>query len=141
MPKWGLAMKTGLVVEWMKQVGEAVQQGEPIVEIESEKATNEVESPATGTIRWIGVPEGENAPVGASLAVIAAQGEELSDEQVATLLHEEAEERQRRAEMLTKQRAATKKASTPAAGRTAASTGTGGRVNASPAARRLAQEL
>ncbi len=142
MPKWGLAMKTGLVVGWLKHVGEPIQQGEPIVEIESEKATNEVDAPATGTLRWIGVQEGEHAPVGASLAVIAAQGEELTDEQVATLLREEDEARQRRAEMLTKQRAATKAAKPAAAGRAAsAPTGTGGRVNASPAARRLAQEL
>ncbi len=141
MPKWGLAMKTGLVVGWLKHVGEPIQQGEPIVEIESEKATNEVDAPATGTLRWIGVQEGEHAPVGASLAVIAAQGEELTDEQVATLLREEDEARQRRAEMLTKQRAATKAATPATARRAAAPTGTGGRVNASPAARRLAQEL
>jgi pimeloyl-ACP methyl ester carboxylesterase len=141
MPKWGLAMKTGRVVEWLKHVGEPIQQGEPMVEIESEKATNEVDAPATGTLRWIGVQEGEHAPVGASLAVIAAQGEELTDEQVATLLREEEEARQRRAEMLTKQRAATKAATPATARRAAAPTGTGGRVNASPAARRLAQEL
>src|SRR5439155_8981720 len=104
MPKWGLAMKTGLVVEWLKQPGEAVQQGEPIVQIESEKATNEVESPTTGIVRWIGVKEGEKAAVGASLAVIAARDEELTDEQVATLLREDAEARQHRAEMLSKQR-------------------------------------
>jgi pyruvate dehydrogenase E2 component (dihydrolipoamide acetyltransferase) len=110
MPKWGLAMKTGKVVEWLKQVGESVQQGEPIVQIESEKATNEVESPATGIVRWIGVQEGEHAPVSESLAVIAAPGEELTDEQVATLLREEAEARQKRAEMLTKQRSASRAA-------------------------------
>jgi pimeloyl-ACP methyl ester carboxylesterase len=141
MPKWGLAMKTGQVVEWLKHVGESVQQGEPIVQIESEKATNEVESPATGIVRWIGVQEGEHAPVSEALAVIAAPGEELTDEQVATLLREEAEARQKRAEMLTRQRSATR-ASATAPGRTVrATTGAGGRANASPAARRLAQEL
>ena len=61
MPKWGLAMKTGLVVEWLKHPGDAVQQGEPIVEIESEKASNEVEAPATGTLRFLVVPEGCDA--------------------------------------------------------------------------------
>ena len=90
MPKWGLAMKTGLVVEWLKRPGDSVQQGEPIVEIESEKATNEVEAPATGILRWLEVPEGQDAPVGAALAVIAAAGEELSDEQVAALIREDA---------------------------------------------------
>nr|MDQ2886486.1 2-oxo acid dehydrogenase subunit E2 [Chloroflexota bacterium] len=72
MPKWGLAMKTGLVVEWLKRPGEAIQQGEPMVEIESEKATNQVEAPATGVLRSLVVPEGEDAPVGAALAVIVA---------------------------------------------------------------------
>ena len=55
MPKWGLAMKSGLVVEWLKQPGQSVQQGEPVVQIESEKATNEVEAPATGILRWVTV--------------------------------------------------------------------------------------
>lgn len=141
MPKWGLAMKTGLIIEWLKHTGESVQQGEPIVQIESEKATNEVESPTTGVMRWIGVPEGESAPIGESLAIIAAPGEELTDEQVATLLREEAEARQKRAEMLTKQRSATKASATKAGGTVRATAGAGGRVNASPAARRLAQEL
>jgi len=147
MPKWGLAMKTGLVVEWLKQPGEAVQQGEPIVQIESEKATNEVESPTTGMVRWIGVKEGEKAAVGASLAVIAARDEELTDEQVATLLREDAEARQHRAEMLSKQRRtgvihhAPSRAAAPAASSGTVRPATGGRVNASPAARRLAQEL
>jgi pimeloyl-ACP methyl ester carboxylesterase len=140
MPKWGLAMKTGLVVEWLKQVGDSVREGEPIVEIESEKATNEVEAPATGTVRWIGVQEGERAPVGESLLVIAAPGEELTDEQVATLLREEAEARQKREEML-KQRSAPKAAATAPSRTVRTPTGAGGRVNASPAARRLAQEL
>ena len=67
MPKWGLAMKTGLIVEWLKHPGDAVQQGEPLVEIESEKATNEVDAPATGMLRWLEVAQGENAPVGAAL--------------------------------------------------------------------------
>jgi pyruvate dehydrogenase E2 component (dihydrolipoamide acetyltransferase) len=140
MPKWGLAMKTGQVVGWLKHVGDSVQEGEPIVEIESEKATNDVNSPATGTVRWIGVQEGEHAPVGESLAVIAAVGEELTDEQIATLLREEAEARQKRAEML-KQRSATKAAATVPSRTVRAPTGAAGRVSASPAARRLAQEL
>src|SRR5438270_8299335 len=85
MPKWGLAMKTGLVVEWLKRPGDAIQQGEPLVEIESEKATNEVEAPSTGILRSLVVTEGQDAPVGAALAVIVAPEEELSDEQVAAL--------------------------------------------------------
>ena len=140
MPKWGLAMKTGRVVEWLKRQGEPVQQGEPIVEIESEKATNEVEAPTTGILRSIVVPEGERTAVSEPIAVIAALGEELSDEQIAALLHEDAEIRRQKAEALLKPRAAPKAAPAATSGLRAA-VGTGGRVNASPAARRLAQEL
>ncbi len=141
MPKWGLSMKTGLIVEWLKKPGEAVQEGEPIVEIESEKATNEVEAPVTGIMRTIEIQEGDSAPVGAAIAVITLPGEELSDEQVADLIREDAEIKRQRAEKMTKQ-AAPKAATTGGAPKVVrAPASAGGRVNASPAARRLAQEL
>src|SRR2546421_8838250 len=141
MPKWGLAMKTGLIVEWLKHPGDAVQQGEPMVQIESEKATNEVEAPTTGILRWLEVAEGQHAPVGAALAVIVAPGEELSDEQVTALIREDAEIKRQQAEMLTRQRATTKAATAGTRTTVRAPVSPGGRVNASPAARRLAQEL
>ena len=141
MPKWGLSMKTGLIVEWLKKAGEPVKEGEPIVEIESEKATNEVDAPVTGIMRTIEIQEGDSAPVGAAIAVIALPGEELSDEQVTELLREDAEIKRQRAEKLTKQ-AAPKAVATDATSRVVrAPTSAGGRVNASPAARRLAQEF
>jgi pimeloyl-ACP methyl ester carboxylesterase len=141
MPKWGLAMKTGLVVAWLKHPGDAVQQGEPVVEIESEKATNEVEAPVTGLLRWLEVAKGQHAPVGAALAVIVAPGEDLSDEQVTALIREDSEIKRQKAEALNKQPPAGKAAGVrnqPPAG---VPVSAGGRVNASPAARRLAQEL
>ncbi len=146
MPKWGLAMKTGRVVAWLKHPGDAVQQGEPLVEIESEKASNEVEAPATGILRSLVVPEDEDAPVGAALAVITAPGEELSDEQVVALVREDAEIKRQKAEALTRQQTTARTPATQTRGRThghvpTAQSGIGGRINASPAARRLAQEL
>lgn len=141
MPKWGLAMKSGRVVEWLKRPGEAVQQGQPIVQIESEKATDEVEAPMSGILRWVALHEGESAPVAAPLAVIAAQGEELSDEQVANFVRQQVEANRQATEKLRQPQAvptAGAGASTGAVLRTPVSTG--GRVNASPAARRLAQE-
>ncbi len=142
MPKWGLAMKTGLVAEWLKQPGEPVQQGEPVVQIESEKATDEVESPVTGIMRWIEVKEGDSVPVGASIAVITAPNEELSDEQVIALLREDAEVKRQKAEMLTGQLATAKTpAVAPPGGTVRAPVAAGARVNASPVARRMAQEL
>ena len=135
-------MKTGLIVEWIKKAGDTVQEGEPIVEIESEKATNEVEAPVTGIMRTIEIQEGDSAPVGAAIAVITLPGEELSDEQVAALLREDAEIKRQRAEKLAQPTAASKAATTGTAPRVArAPASTGGRANASPAARRLAQEL
>src|SRR5436189_5490492 len=97
MPKWGLSMKTGLIVEWLKKAGEPVQQGEPIVEIESEKATNEVEAPVTGIMRSIEIQEGDSAPVGAAIAVITLPNEELSEEQVSELLREDSRSKHQRA--------------------------------------------
>ncbi len=141
MPKWGLAMKAGLVVEWLKHPGDAIQQGEPVVEIESEKATNEVEAPATGILRWLEVAEGQHAPVGAALAVIVAPGEDLSDEQVAMLIREDTEIKRQKAEALNKQPSAGKAAGVGTRPTARAPVSAGGRVNASPAARRLAQEL
>ncbi len=141
MPKWGLAMKTGLVVEWLKRQGDAVQQGEPIVQIESEKATNEVQAPVSGIVRWLEVAAGQDAPVAAALAVIAAPGEVLTDEQVVTLLREDAESKRQQAAMLAKRPASARAASGGAPTTPRPSTGPGGRINASPAARRLAQEL
>lgn len=141
MPKWGLAMKTGRVVEWLKKPGESVQQGEPIVQIESEKAVNEVEAPVGGIVRSLLVEEDESAPVSAPLAIIVAPDEELSDEQVAALVREDAEARRQQAASLTKQRGTARAATASPASGTRAPQGEGGRVQASPAARRLAQEL
>jgi pimeloyl-ACP methyl ester carboxylesterase len=144
MPKWGLAMKTGRVVAWLKHPGDAVQQGEPLVEIESEKASNEVEAPATGILRSLVVLEDEDAPVGAALAVITAPGEALSDEQVEALVREDAEIKRQKAEALTKHQTTARtpatRTQTTIRQQTAASP-PGGRINASPAARRLAQDL
>ncbi|CCH50410.1 dihydrolipoamide acetyltransferase family protein [Pseudodesulfovibrio piezophilus] len=75
MPKWGLTMKEGKVVRWLKGEGESVDAGEPLFEVETDKITNSVEAPASGVLSQIIVPEGETAEVQAVLAVIAAPGE------------------------------------------------------------------
>lgn len=141
MPKWGLAMKSGLVVAWLKKQGDTVRQGDPMVEIESEKATNEVEAPTTGMLRAIVINEGESTAVSEPIAIITAPGEELSDEQVAALLQEDAEARRQKAEALARPRKTPQGSTTTSSGLRSTVTSTGGRVNASPAARRLAQEL
>lgn len=75
MPKWGLTMKEGKVVRWLKSEGESVEAGESLFEVETDKITNSVEASASGILSQIIVPEGETAAVQAVLAVITAPGE------------------------------------------------------------------
>ena len=70
LPQWGMGMSEGTVVTWRKKVGDRVTEDEPIAEIEAEKATQELESPATGTLTEIVVSEGEDAKVRTILAWI-----------------------------------------------------------------------
>ncbi len=70
MPMLGEVMEEGVVLTWKKQEGEAVDKGEIILEIETDKAIAEVESPASGKVKKILVPEGETVPVNTPLAVI-----------------------------------------------------------------------
>ncbi|GBC91611.1 Dihydrolipoyllysine-residue acetyltransferase component of pyruvate dehydrogenase complex [bacterium HR15] len=80
MPKMGDAMEEGTLVRWLKQEGETVQEGEPIAEIATDKATIELEAPASGILRGIRVPEGATVPINTPLAYILAEGETLPEE-------------------------------------------------------------
>jgi pyruvate dehydrogenase E2 component (dihydrolipoamide acetyltransferase) len=75
MPKMGMTMKVGKVSKWYKHEGDAVEKGENLFEVETEKITNKIESPVTGILFQVVVPEGETVPVGTILAVIAQAGE------------------------------------------------------------------
>lgn len=70
IPKLGLTMQEATVVRWLKKPGEAVQSGEALLEIETEKITCEVESPASGILREILVSDGTVAPVAAVIGLI-----------------------------------------------------------------------
>jgi len=70
LPKWGMGIEEGTVLRWLKREGEPVTQGEPLVEIETAKATQEVEAPASGTLVKILLPEGQSAAVNTAIAVI-----------------------------------------------------------------------
>jgi len=72
LPQWGMGMSEGTVTEWFKKVGDHVREDEPLAEIESEKAAQELESPATGVLVEILVPEGDVAAVRTVLAIIEA---------------------------------------------------------------------
>jgi len=79
MPKLSLTMKEGTVGKWYKKEGDAVEKDEPIVEVVSEKATYDLEAPASGILRRIMVEEGVDVPVNEILAIITGQAEELSE--------------------------------------------------------------
>ena len=69
MPKLGHLMEQGIVVRWGKQAGEHVAKDEVLLEVETDKATLEVESPFDGTLLEVLVEEGEEVPVGTPLAL------------------------------------------------------------------------
>ncbi len=77
LPKLAITMEEGTVVRWLKREGEPVAKGEPVVEIETEKANAEIESTFDGYLKKIAVKEGETAPVEAVLAYIANDEAEL----------------------------------------------------------------
>src|SRR4051794_40712148 len=77
LPDLGEGLTEGEVARWLVAEGQAVAQNEPIVEIQTDKATVEVGSPFEGIVLRILVREGELAPVGATLAVIGEAGEHL----------------------------------------------------------------
>jgi len=77
MPALGMAQDTGKLVAWLSQEGEQVQEGQALMEIETDKATVEIEAPATGVLRGISASEGEDVPVGDTIAWILDPGEAL----------------------------------------------------------------
>ena len=127
MPSMGYDMKEGIVVRWRKKEGEQVARGEVIAEIETDKATVEMEAYASGVLGKIIAEEGASIPVGDLIAVITAPGEEIPPlENLTTEAPQEAAE-----------------PSPPAQAETAAAAPAAqtGRVAATPIARRLAMEM
>ena len=128
MPKLGFDMAEGLLVRWVKAEGEAVEIGEILAEIETDKATVEIEAEAGGVVLKHLVTENSNVPIGAPITVIGEQGEEFDIESVEV-----------------ESEAVVPEATTPAPIEVAESPSNGdGRlpadVRASPVARRLADE-
>lgn len=77
MPSMGFDMTEGKVARWLKAVGDAVERGETIGEIETEKATVDLSAPVAGVLAQIIVQAGETVPVNTPIAIIAAAGEEV----------------------------------------------------------------
>lgn len=75
MPKLGFTMEEGSIVRWLKQAGDAVTQGEPIVEITTDKTNMEIEAPATGILADLRAAEGDTVLVTQVIALILGPGE------------------------------------------------------------------
>jgi pyruvate dehydrogenase E2 component (dihydrolipoamide acetyltransferase) len=79
MPRLSDTMTEGTVATWLKKVGDVIKEGDILAEIETDKATMEFESFNAGTLLYIGIPEGQTAPVDSLLAVIGNEGEDISE--------------------------------------------------------------
>jgi pyruvate dehydrogenase E2 component (dihydrolipoamide acetyltransferase) len=75
MPALGMAQETGTLLQWLKAPGQSVTQGEPLMEVETDKATVEIEAPASGVLAQVTAGPGDVVPVGHVIAVIFAPGE------------------------------------------------------------------
>ncbi|OYQ33916.1 pyruvate dehydrogenase complex dihydrolipoamide acetyltransferase [Flavobacterium cyanobacteriorum] len=78
MPRLSDTMTEGTVATWLKKVGDKVSEGDILAEIETDKATMEFESFNSGTLLYIGIKEGESAPVDSVLAIIGPEGTDVS---------------------------------------------------------------
>ena len=142
MPKLGFDMAEGTLVRWVKQVGESINKGDVLAEIETDKATVEVESSASGVVLQHIVDQGSVVPVSAPIAVIGEEGEKV-DAPAAEAEKPKAEEKKE--EPKAEGKPQTEAAPPPtqpaeASVQQAAEPADSGPVKASPLARRIARE-
>ena len=71
MPPLGETMDEGTIVTWLKKIGDPVEWGEPLFEVETDKTVVQVEAFGNGVLRKIIIPEGETVPIGTVLGIIA----------------------------------------------------------------------
>jgi pyruvate dehydrogenase E2 component (dihydrolipoamide acetyltransferase) len=124
MPALEMAQETGKLLAWLKKEGQPVKKGEPLLEIETDKVTVEVEAPADGVLAGLKAHEGTDVPVGQTIAWIVAPGEKPPAESAPSATGRA---------MSSVAQAATAVIEMPKP--------EPGRVRASPKARRMAQEL
>ena len=141
MPKMSDTMTEGVIVEWLKKVGDSVKSGDILAEVETDKATMELENYVKGTLLHIGVEKGQAVPVDGIIAIVGQPGEDI-----AALLSSAAAPAQKEEpkEEKTESSAPAPVASTatpaaPAATNAPATTDDG-RIKASPLARKMAED-
>ncbi|MEV0524555.1 acetoin dehydrogenase dihydrolipoyllysine-residue acetyltransferase subunit [Streptomyces sp. NPDC050439] len=90
MPKWGLSMRTGKIIEWIAREGDEVKEGDDLAEIDTDKIAGTLEAPKGGVLRRIVADAGGEAPVGCVIAVIA--GPEIPDAEIERVADEAREQ-------------------------------------------------
>ena len=143
MPKWGIEMQEGTVTAWHIEPGRRVEKGEPLLDVETEKIVNSVESPASGTLRIVLAGAGDTCKVGELVGVLAEPG--VGDAEVDAFIRnfrpadtsfERDDSAGGKAPAATAAAAATAQPATPAA-----PSEDGDEPRVSPIARRLAEKL
>ena len=135
MPSLGHTMEKGKIIEWLKQEGEAVAKGEPLVVIETDKVITEVESPADGVVLKIAVAAEEERPIGTTLVLLGSADEQLSESDLQQLLGDQP------AAAPAAPVASPAPVVAPAAAPSSRAAASGERVKISPIARKLCDEL
>ncbi len=141
MPKLGFDMREGVLNQWLKEVGDPISRGEIVAEIESDKATLDLEAQVEGTLLHVLEEEGAIVPVGAQMAVVGEEGEDISSMLASSGngAGEEAAAKEEAAE--TEKVAEPASAATPSgAASPSPSAEYPGGVKATPVARRIAEE-
>jgi pyruvate dehydrogenase E2 component (dihydrolipoamide acetyltransferase) len=131
MPKLGFDMAEGLLVRWVKQVGETINKGDVLAEIETDKATVEVESSASGVVLQLIAEQGTMVPVNAPIAIVGAEGEKVDAPAATPSKVESPKSDEKPAAQTPPSPAPVAQASTPA---------DDGPVKASPLARKIAKD-
>ena len=141
LPRLGQGMESGTIVKWLKSEGDKVEKGEPLYEVDTDKATQEVEAEASGVLLKIAVAEGE-VPVGRTVAVIGEEGEEpqIEEGEAAEEVAQDEQEEGSPGEEREEERERSRQASKEETLEVREPTTNGGRVKASPLARRIARE-
>jgi pyruvate dehydrogenase E2 component (dihydrolipoamide acetyltransferase) len=137
IPKMTDHMEAGLIVKWLVQEGDQVERGQPLLELETDKAIAELESPASGILTGIrpGLEPGTSVPVGETIAFIARAGEALGQAQAGAPAAIAASEREAAAQ------AAVTSRSHAIPSRPEGVEAEPGRIRAAPVVRRIASEL
>src|SRR6056297_1702177 len=132
MPKFGETMTEGTIFNWIAEEGDQVELGDPLFEIETDKASLEVEAEEAGILAKILVQENETAPIGDLVAVIAEEGEDIDSIDFGSESSKEAAVEEDSEENVEEEKSEEKSEKIVRA--------EGEKIKASPAAKRLAKE-